>query len=688
MSLLTQWETSLPGSGNDVTSVLVNQTGVYAGSNGYVYLLDSSKGTVLATNTLSGMGGHEVRLAQPQDGSLLLVGTNGYVLGLNHTSLNTSWQTSLPKCGYDVVSVLCANGSVFAGCNGYVYRLDQGSGAVLSTNSLSGRGDNEVRLGISLDFSTLFVGINGYALGLNPTNLTTSWETSLPGCGYGITSIVGGVKAAYAGCNGQVYQLQESTGSVLHQNGLSGTGKEEVRMALDPTAAQLYVGTNGYGIGLRPDNLATVYSVSLPGSGYEVTDVVAGNEVALFATNGYVFQLDVAGNVDDKNSLVGRGNHETRLAITLHPATQLFVGINGYALGLSLPDYPKVSGPWMSNLAPVIGPMMLREVAIPGTHDSGTYDIGIFSDIGDDDLSWLKPVQALPEPAIVVKSIVANWAIAQAVNFSAQLASGIRYFDLRVQGAGGSLNFVHGLVGSPVTDLIDQLTEFFSQPTNNKEIILLDFNHFYTMPSALQEKLAEMLLTAFGNKLAPASLGANVTVDQLWASTYRIITFYAATDPTIFHTYPFLWPQQDISSPWPNKQDADSLYVALNSELPNTHSTFFVLQGILTPSFGVIAEGLVPFTQAPSSLASQANSVNKQLLSWLSGGWKNKGINIVICDWFSGAYHYVGAVVNLNHHAASANFVSQVSRIIEYSPTFTDSSCFYYRLRVTHPSLS
>lgn len=178
MSLLTQWQTSLPGSGYEVTTVLANQKAVYAGSNGYVYLLDCLKGSVLATNTLSGMGDHEIRLAQPEDGSLLLVGTNGYVLGLDPTSLNTLWQTSLLHCGYEVVSVLCANGSAFAGCNGYVYRLDQGSGEVLSTNSLVGRGDYEVRLGISLDLSTLFVGINGYALGLDPTNLTTSWQTT------------------------------------------------------------------------------------------------------------------------------------------------------------------------------------------------------------------------------------------------------------------------------------------------------------------------------------------------------------------------------------------------------------------------------------------------------------------------------------------------------------------------------
>ncbi|EDR05916.1 uncharacterized protein LACBIDRAFT_329421 [Laccaria bicolor S238N-H82] len=276
MSLLTQWQTSLPGSGYEVTTVLANQKAVYAGSNGYVYLLDCLKGSVLATNTLSGMGDHEIRLAQPEDGSLLLVGTNGYVLGLDPTSLNTLWQTSLLHCGYEVVSVLCANGSAFAGCNGYVYRLDQGSGEVLSTNSLVGRGDYE-----------------------------------------------------------------ESTGSVLHQNRLSGTGEDEVRLALDPAAAHLYAGTDGYGIGLRPDNLDTIYSVSLPGSGYSVTDVVAGNQVAFFANNGYVFQLDVAGNVDDKNALAGRGYSETRLAITLNTPTQIFVGIHGYALGLSF--HPKLS---------------------------------------------------------------------------------------------------------------------------------------------------------------------------------------------------------------------------------------------------------------------------------------------------------------------------------------------------------
>jgi hypothetical protein len=651
----TKWDTPLPQSGYDVTTMLSNQKGVYAGTNGYVYKLDYWTGIVAKTNPLSGRGYGEVRLAAPADASLLIVGMNGHVMGLHPTSLVTLWETQL-DANSGVVSVLCAYGDtreteskvyVYAGTSGRVYRLNpKGTIMGLPYDFTSWLGSYEVRLGISPDLTTLFVGINGYLVALESISLIKVWYASLPGSGYDVTNVVGGsidcVGVVYAGCGGRVYVYGQSQGTKLHDYDL-GTGKYEVRMALDGANRHLYVGCNGYGIGLRPNDLGKVYTKSLPSSGYSVTDVVAGDEVAYFANNGIVFQVDLKGIVNAEASL--QSAIETRLAVSSTGMGQLFVGADGNAYGLELEGYPTLYGPWMKQLAPKIGPMMLRRVAIPGTHDSATYGIDLLSPIGNDDFAFINWINRLPLVPIVAAAIMDNWAITQTINFSKQLASGIRYFDLRVQWAHGSLNFVHGLRAPLVTELIEQLSSFLMTSDNDKEVVLLDFNHFYTMTSETHKQLAGMLQSKFGSLLAPATMGMDVTLNQLWATTYRIIIFYH--DPATVQVYPFLWSQSTIRSPWPNKQDVESLRSALKSYLPNRQPPFFVLQGILTPTTDMITRGLVPYTGAPDSVLTLAEGVNPELESWLKG-WTNQGINIVICDWFNFTDDFVDVVVNLN----------------------------------------
>ncbi|TFK37908.1 PLC-like phosphodiesterase [Crucibulum laeve] len=647
MAFQTQWTTSLPKSGHEVTSTLCNQSGVYSGSNGYVYRLDYWTGAVLQTNNLESLGTHEVRLAAPADGSILIVGTYGYALGLDPTSLATLWSVNLPKTGNGVVSVICGAGSVYAACGGIVYRLNPADGWIKGENYLKGRGVHEVRLAMSLTLRTVFVGINGYALGLAFDTLDTQWETSLPRSGFGITSVASGIGVAYAACNGWIYSIQELSGGVLFTNQL-GAGDGEVRLAIDAEAQNLYAGLNGYAFGFNPTSMQMIYMISLPGSGKSVTDVVAGDKQAYFANNGYVFQLNLSGDITLWNSLPERGEHETRLAVnpTTPNSGQLFIGINGYALALSLADYPTLYGPWMGRLAKELTPKKVREVAIPGTHDSGTYGIWPISDIGADLPPYVQYIENLPVARLLIKTIIANWSIAQTLNFTMQLASGIRYFDLRVQGTGGSLNFVHGLVGPPVQTLIDQLDVFLSQPGYDKEIILLDFNHFYDMTPALHNQLTGMLLAKFGDKLAPKALSEDTKFGELWFSPYRIITFYA--NEASVNSSRWLWPQSTIESPWPEVQNVGALYTALDNELATPRSKFFVLQSILTPDNGVVASGLVPFSSSPDSLTTLAMGVNSLLPTWLNG-WrsKGKGINIVICDWFNYT-NIVDAVVRLN----------------------------------------
>ncbi|MCJ1423447.1 hypothetical protein MMC29_001330 [Sticta canariensis] len=335
------WKRRVSHHHNEHTNTLVSVSRVYVAAAGKVLRVDCWTGEVIKSNNLNGTGYHEVRLAASEDASLLVAGTHGYVVDPDAISLGTKWSVSLPGTSYYVTSVICVNGSAYAGSYGRVFRLDPANGKIVHTNSLSGYGSHEVRLGVTHDVSTLLVGINGHALGMDINTLKINWQNDMPDSGYDTISVLGGSQVGYAACRGRVYRIDEHTGSTLNQNDLFGTGSHEVRMTLDSGGTQLYVGTNGYGIGLRPENLETIYSVSLPGSGYSVTDVTAGLQTAYYANSGCVSQLDNGtGNVVASNPLPGLGMHVPRLSTDLQGTESLFIGLTGRVIALGLTDHP------------------------------------------------------------------------------------------------------------------------------------------------------------------------------------------------------------------------------------------------------------------------------------------------------------------------------------------------------------
>lgn len=653
MSLLnTIWQRSLPGSGHDVVSALFHGNILYVGTNEYVYRVDPMTGVVQDTNSLPGRGHAEIRLAVSNDGSTLLVGTSGYAIGLATSDIATLWQTSLPNTGSNIVSVVAGPAGGYFGSDGFVFLVDPSNGSISHTNGLSGRGHEEVRLALSLDGKTLYVGTNGYGIGLSPTNIGTLWQASLPGSGHEVVSVVAGDTCAYAGSKGRVYKLAQSDGAVQNQNDLHGRGNAEVRLDVDSALNYLAVGTDGYAIGLDPKSLVTEWQTSLPGSGHEVVSVLAGDGMIYVCSNRYAYELAAeTGAVNATNGLSGLGKHEVRLASSGDDLL-LWVGTDGYALGLSLEGYPVLDGPWMGKNAAALGPRKLRGVALPGTHDSGTYAISATSPFGIDNVD--PAVAALIDAARILSpvigvgasSVVASCAVAQGQNFLQQLQGGIRYLDLRLQNDRGSMNFVHGLVGAPLSDLIDQVKTFYNDSANAKEVIILDFQHVFGMDTTSESTLMTDLKNAFGNKLIPASTGTDVTLDDLWAGTGRIIVLYE--DSKVAAGYSYIWPRSgNLDSPWPNDQSTSDLYKDLGNELPNTRSTFFALLGPLTPNAALIAKGFIPFSGNPDSLLELAEESNPQLLDWIVNDWRNDDLNIVICDWYE-RVNFVNTVVNLN----------------------------------------
>ena len=124
-----------------------------------------------------------------------------------------------------------------------------------------------------------------------------------------------------------------------------------------------------------------------------------------------------------------------------------------------------------------------------------------------------------------------------------QLNIGIRYFDLRVcpttdvsLAKRSPFSFAHGLLGDLVRHGLEEINEFLNKHT--KEIVLLDFNHFYDFNDQCgHEQLVELIYDVFGKKICTTAQTLNeCTLNYLWNNNQQVIILYEQ-DPNQCKTY-------------------------------------------------------------------------------------------------------------------------------------------------------
>jgi hypothetical protein len=96
-----------------------------------------------------------------------------------------------------------------------------------------GVGDYTTR--VATDGQTLFVGVHGYLYGVSLSSWTTTWSVGVGGTGaYNPVSVLAQSGQLYCGSNGYVYQVNPSTGSLIHTLSLGsifGVGNYDTRIA-------------------------------------------------------------------------------------------------------------------------------------------------------------------------------------------------------------------------------------------------------------------------------------------------------------------------------------------------------------------------------------------------------------------------------------------------------------------------
>jgi len=311
---------------------------------------------------------------------------------------------------------------------------------------------------------------------------------------------------------------------------------------------------------------------------------------------------------------------------------------------------------WMADLAAQIGPLPLNKVALPGSHDTATYGITASSDFSPDEPSWLQIFDGKGIVDRVVRKLTAGWARTQGNDISQQLADGIRYLDLRIceNPDDGQIYTCHGLYSVAASDVVSQVAGFIAQ--HPKEIVILDFNHFYAISDDAFTAFGQQLIATFGDKLVPAASGAGVTLDEIWQAGQQVVVLYhgqqqVCGSPTSAGAapQPQFWSQDQIQSCWPDAQDLDGLQTYLGAEIESDvpSGKLWVLQGILTENAEIVLKGLEPGGRYPGTMEEWAATTTPNVVEWITDDWSGDGLNIVIVDWYEGT-SYVSTVVSLN----------------------------------------
>ena len=275
-----------------------------------------------------------------------------------------------------------------------------------------------------------------------------------------------------------------------------------------------------------------------------------------------------------------------------------------------------------------------------GSHDSFTSTLDPKSELAPDTSQAIKDLVKIF--GATGREVIYRWSVTQSLGFTEQLHAGIRYFDLRVSSKKETedLYFVHGIYGGKIEDSMREINSFLDQ--HQREIVLLDFNHFYRVTEGQHTQFLSLLLDIFGSKVCPFVDVESTTLDMMWENNLQVIIFY---HDDIIKEHLQFWPGDLIPSPWADKTEVSKLMKFLEKNYKEGRPTdkFYITQGICTPdSYYVIAHFATDLKNA------MAKKVAPPYVSWLKtrqAGYQ--GVNICILD-FVEMSDYIPSVLELN----------------------------------------
>ena len=330
---------------------------------------------------------------------------------------------------------------------------------------------------------------------------------------------------------------------------------------------------------------------------------------------------------------------------------------------------PHVTADWMGANYEILKDRRLNRIALPGTHNSGTYDLTRYGvgDTFDDlapDLDDIKTVMAKlsiglgdgaaagwPHLAVLsglgsetISTVFHGWSECQEQDIFEQLYGGIRSLDFRVcTDRNGTLRICHGELGPAVETILNDIRKFAAQ--HPAEIVVIRFTHFYpfgnTNEEQLHAQLKMMIDSKLQGKIVPNSLKPSSTLNDIWKSGKQIVVIFDRYKSRDF------WPEvlsssyQKTDGTW-DREDFESATQNFVNSLPAKNDTsetdgFSILgcEASIAKDPSLIGLSIDPTGNYPGKVKTLAAEINPVVLGWIKNRWSHKNFNIIQVDYYN-----------------------------------------------------
>ncbi|WP_281557677.1 phosphatidylinositol-specific phospholipase C domain-containing protein [Thalassomonas sp. RHCl1] len=296
---------------------------------------------------------------------------------------------------------------------------------------------------------------------------------------------------------------------------------------------------------------------------------------------------------------------------------------------------PYHSQDWVGQIYQNRGDTRLRDIVIPGTHDSGTYNMHSGSDLSPDAESWAPYVTGLLGQA--GGHIIAKWGRTQSYDIHTMLEKGIRHFDLRIKKHQGEFVIVHTMVAMKVKDVLAQVKQFAE--AHPKEPIILEVAK--TPDSADMPALLDLFDQYIGQRKPNNSVKtADLTLNTLWQdhggdgkNDNVVVVWSSSSEDGKSRGY---FGAENFTGTWANTESYGELRDRLLTGLKSApDDKLFYSAFTYTPTAGTIIKDAIGFGKK-RSLLNWSQDFLRPYLGELVPAWAQAGYrpNIMTADFF------------------------------------------------------
>ena len=284
---------------------------------------------------------------------------------------------------------------------------------------------------------------------------------------------------------------------------------------------------------------------------------------------------------------------------------------------------------WMGQIYSVIKDRPINKLMIPGSHDSGTYDLG----------TKISPDSTLP--SIISGAQINSLARTQYYSISEQLDRGIRYLDIRLCSDGTNLLVCHSVFANSLTieSILEQVKNFLDQPVNKNEVVIIDIQavqNWDNFSTYMKLKIQTALTKYLGNYAAKSGQFSPESHfgDFVESGKRAIVLQYKPTTNLIWERSNYL------CGLWANSDNSDKIWDYFQSNIDNrsnvcSNNKFMQSQLVYTIQ-GATIDNILGNSLRDIVGPTKYNYLLKLNNNYLLTASMRKNANIIIEDFTSG----------------------------------------------------